>query len=116
MDRIIQILQKEYDRVEYGMKLGRSIGKENAPEFKQLEKELEETGKAIKILTTNADTGEKQCNLPVVSGSAYICQNVNGEEAIVFADNIAGVFDKLEEICPDSSDVKVAGKSTPHYR
>lgn len=51
-----------------------------------------------------------------VSGSAYICQNVNGEEAIVFAENIAGVFDKLEEICPDSSDVKVAGKSTPHYR
>lgn len=70
MDRIIQILQKEYDRVEYAMKLGRSIGKENAPEFKQLEKELKETDNAIKILATNADTGEKQCNLPVVSGSA----------------------------------------------
>lgn len=61
---------------------------------------------------------EAKATLPInsISGSAYICQNVNGEEAIVFADNIAGVFDKLEEICPDSSDVKVAGKSTPHYR
>ena len=40
MDIIIQILQKEYDRVEYAMKLGRSIGKENAPEFKQLAEEI----------------------------------------------------------------------------
>ena len=71
MDRIIQILQKEYDRLEYAMKLGKSIGKENAPEYKQLETELTETGEAIKILITNADTGEKQCNLPVVRKRAF---------------------------------------------
>lgn len=75
MDRIVQILQKEYDRLEYAMKLGKSIGKENAPEYKQLEIELAETGEAIKILTTNADTGEKQCNLPVVMPCAYLVQS-----------------------------------------
>jgi len=72
MARIIEILQKEYGRLEYAMKLGKSIGKENAPEYKQLEIELKETGEAIKILRTNADTGEKQCNLPVVVCSTWL--------------------------------------------
>lgn len=67
MDRIIEILQKEYDRVEYAMKLGKSIGKENAPEYKQLEKELAETGEAIKILQANANTGDSGLHLQRVS-------------------------------------------------
>ena len=80
--------------------------KHNKPEYFAYQVQDEITLEAVKIALS----------IDSVSGSAYICQNVNGEEAIVFGDNIAKVFDKLEEICPDSSDVKVAGKSTPHYR
>lgn len=59
---------------------------------------------------------KEQLRLHNVSGSAYLCKNVNGDDAIVFAENIAGVFDKLEDITPNSDDVEVIGRSIPHYR
>lgn len=82
----------------------------DTPEPKKLCSSIED------LVEELAESKVKNLALPNVSGSAYICQNVNGEEAIVFGYNIADVFDKLEDICPNSSDVKVAGKSTPYYR
>lgn len=57
----------------------------------------------------------KQLLLHNVSNSAYLCKNVNGEDAIIMAENIADVFDKLEDITPTPEVVEVSGKSTTVY-
>lgn len=51
-----------------------------------------------------------------VSGTCYFCHNVNGEDAIIIAENIGEVFDKLDDITPNSEDVEVSGTSMTYYR
>lgn len=51
-----------------------------------------------------------------VSNSAYLCKNVNGEDAVIIAENIASVFDKLEDITPVPEYVEVRGKSITVYK
>lgn len=58
---------------------------------------------------------EEQLSIHVFSNSAYLCKNVNGEDAIIMAENIADVFDKLEDITPTPEFVEVSGKSTTVY-
>lgn len=45
----------------------------------------------------------------------WLCKNVNGEDAFIVADNIADVFDKLEDITPNPEVVEVSRKSTTIY-
>lgn len=59
---------------------------------------------------------KEQCNTPVVGNSAYLCKNVNGEDAVIIAENIASVFDKLEDITPAPEYVEVGGKSITVYK
>lgn len=47
--------------------------------------------------------------------TAYICKRVNGEDAVVIAENIAEVFDKLEDITPNPEEVEVSGTSVKIY-
>ena len=50
-----------------------------------------------------------------VSLSCYIATNVNGEDVVIVAKNIAEAFDKLEKICPDSEGAAISNKSYDLY-
>jgi hypothetical protein len=56
----------------------------------------------------------KKNTTPVVS-SGYLCKNVNGEDAVIIAENIASAFDKLEDITPYPESVEMQGKSINLY-
>lgn len=67
---------------------------------------------ALKAMQEYAD---QQLSIQGVVHSAYLCKDVNGEDCMVVAENIADVFDKLEKITPCPDDVTVSGKSTRVY-
>lgn len=58
---------------------------------------------------------KQKLSLCSVVHSAYLCKDVNGEDCMIVAENIADAFDKLEKITPCPEDVTVSGKSTRVY-
>lgn len=97
------------------MKTRREIGKEICNVMNNAHYEGIENEEGLKEIVDYCHELQKVKNLttPRVRCSAYLCKNVNGEDAIIFANNIAGVFDKLDDITPNPELVEVAGKSTP---
>lgn len=58
---------------------------------------------------------EKQLGKSNNISNGYFCKNLNGEDAVIVADCISDVFDKLDDITPNPEQVKVSSKSIALY-